>query len=148
MDTTEHFFNVVADCASHSNCVRQKVGAVLVRDRTIVSKGWNGVAGHTDCREAGCLWCTEDGPLGMGYDRCICTHAEQAAIGNAARNAIATADAVLYVSLRPCLNCVKLSLSCGIIAVVFETPWRYADELLEQLYGRLTQHFRQFSQSV
>lgn len=82
----------------------------------------------------------------MGYDRCICTHAEQAALGNAARNGIPTAGALIYTSLRPCMNCVKLSLASGIVGVVFGENWVYEDEL-EQCYRLLTQNFRQFFQA-
>lgn len=145
MHPSEYFFDMVARSAKRSNCVRKQVGSILVRNERIISKGWNGVATHADCRQAGCLWCAAEGPLGMGYDRCICTHAEQAAIGRAARKGIPTAGALIYTNLRPCMNCVKLTLASGIIGVLFAENWVYEDEL-EHRYRLLARRFQCFSQ--
>ncbi len=145
MHSSEYFFDIVAKCANRSNCVRKKVGSILVRNGTVISRGWNGVANHPNCRRAGCLWCATEGPLGMGYDRCICTHAEQTAIGRAARKGISTAGALIYTNLRPCMNCVKLSLASGIRGVMFSENWVYEDEL-EDCYELLTRRFGRFSQ--
>ena len=135
---------LVTNCMAKSNCVRKQVGAVLLREGEIISSGWNGVALFVDCREAGCLWCSSDGPLGMGFDRCICRHAEQAAIGDAARRGIATDGATMYSSLRPCMNCMKLALMCGIAEVYFDERWDYKDHELEESYATLANQFSVF----
>jgi len=81
----------------------------------------------------------------MGYERCICTHAEQAAIGDAARKGVSTAGSLIYITLRPCMNCVKLALSSGIKGVIFDENWTYNKGELEQSYGLLAQQFAQFT---
>jgi dCMP deaminase len=81
----------------------------------------------------------------MGFDKCICTHAEQAAIGHAATKGISTAGALVYTNVRPCINCVKLLLASDIRGVIFAENWVYDDEL-EERYKILTNTFRQFAQ--
>ena|ERR1035437_5839921 len=135
---------LVGRCSGNSNCVRKQVGAAILRGETLISTGCNGVAHFTDCRDAGCKWCTSDGPAGMGYDRCICTHAEQAAIGDAVRRGLSTDGAMMYISLRPCMNCVKLALTCGIDQVYYEEQWVYKDLELEEAYAILAGNFSVF----
>jgi dCMP deaminase len=80
----------------------------------------------------------------MGYDRCICRHAEQAAIGEAARRGVSTNGAIMYSSLRPCMNCVKLALMCGISEMHYEETWDYMDRELEESYAVLARQFSVF----
>jgi dCMP deaminase len=146
MRSPGYFFKLVTACAKKSTCVKKNVGAILVKNELIISKGWNGVAGYPSCRAAQCRWCSINAPLGLGYDRCICTHAEQVAIGNAARRGIATLGSRMYVSLRPCTNCVKLALASGIKEMMFFETWAYDDLELEDRYLTLSQQFSEFRQ--
>lgn len=132
--------------AARSNCIRRAVGAVIVRQGQVIAEGWNGVSeGHTDCREAGCPRCINGGDTGSGYETCICIHAEQYAIGDAARRGVSTEDSSLYVNLRPCLQCLLISKASGIREVYYTgKDWSYSPEL-EEIYRTLSEQFDSFS---
>ncbi len=132
--------NIAYETARRSNCCRRQIGAVLVRDRRIVSTGYNGTPlGVKNCFEGGCVRCnTPDVLSGQAYDTCICVHAEQNAIVLAARNGISTDGCVLYSTLRPCFGCVKESIQAGIIEVIYYEDYNYPDDL-EEVYQGLIQ---------
>jgi dCMP deaminase len=130
--------------ALRSNCIRRSVGAVLVRDEEVVSVGWNGVSSrYKNCREAGCPRCIQGGSTGSGYEFCICIHAEQMAIGDAAARGAATKGSSLYVNLRPCLQCLAIMRTAGVTEVFFDENWVYS-EPLERIYQQLAAEFRYF----
>jgi len=117
--------------SARSNCVRRSVGAVLIRDGRVIAEGWNGVSvDFTDCREAGCPRCINGGETGSGYETCICIHAEQRAIADAARRGIATSDCTMYVTLRPCLQCLAISIAAGVKRIFYSgEEWEYPAEV-------------------
>jgi len=131
--------------ARRSNCVRRAVGAVIVRDATVVSIGWNGVPeSFANCREAGCPRCVNGGETGSGYETCVCLHAEQHAIADAARRGVSTADSILYVNLRPCLQCLAIAKASGVRELFYGEEWMYTDEI-EKVYHVLSAQFNSFS---
>ena len=135
----EYFMSLAREVAGRSNCRRRKVGAIAVRNRTIISTGYNGTPfGVTNCDEGGCLRCLSDAPPGQGYDTCICVHAEQNAIALAARHGTPTEGAVIYTTLRPCFGCAKEMIQAGIKEVVYGEDMGYAPEL-EAVYSSLIQ---------
>ncbi|PID56885.1 cytidine deaminase [candidate division KSB3 bacterium] len=135
----EYFMNIAYETARRSNCCRRQIGAVLVRDRRIVSTGYNGTPlGVKNCIDGGCLRCASAVPSGQSYDTCICVHAEQNAIVLAARNGTSSDGCVLYTTLRPCFGCAKESVQAGIIEVVYYEDYRYPEEL-EAVYQNLIQ---------
>ena len=105
--------------ASRATCDRKFVGSVLVRDRTILSTGYNGsIRGLPHCSEAGHMM--EDG-------HCVATiHAESNAILQAARNGVVIAGATCYVTASPCWNCFKQIANAGIVRIVFGEFYRDA----------------------
>ncbi len=136
------------EVARRSNCVRRAVGAVVVRHGDVISMGWNGISeSHTDCREAGCPRCTSGGETGSGYEACICIHAEQHAIADAARRGVSTRDSTLYVNLRPCLQCLAIALASGVREVFYDEDWTYSDEI-ENVYRTLSSQFDSFDRVV
>jgi len=142
------FLQAAEHVAQKSNCVRRHVGCVLVKNFSVVATGWNGV--HTsptlDCVEAGCPRCkAADTVTGIGYDRCLCVHAEQVAIAEAARNGVSLEGATLYNTLRPCLNCAATALIAGVRRIVYQTDWHYADSELEEAHARLRTKFENFA---
>jgi dCMP deaminase len=112
----------------------------------VIAEGWNGVSpDYGDCREAGCPRCINGGETGSGYENCICIHAEQSAIAEAARKGISTADSRMYVTLRPCLQCLAISIAAGVKEVFYSgEEWEYPAEV-EKIYGVLSHQFDVFS---
>jgi len=113
----QYFMNIAAVVASRSTCPRKFVGAVIVRDRTILSTGYNGsIRGLPHCEDVGCV--VEDG-------HCVSTvHAEANAILQAARNGVAVGGAELYTTASPCWPCFKLIANSGISRVYYGEFYR------------------------
>lgn len=101
--------------ATRATCPRRHVGAVVVRDRQILSTGYNGSPpGQPHCTEAGCL---------MEAGKCIRTlHAEQNALIQAALHGTSTEGATLYGTCRPCHVCARMVVGAGIKRLVFFGP--------------------------
>jgi dCMP deaminase len=113
----EYFMNIAKVIATRATCDRKHVGAVIVRDRTILSTGYNGsIRGTPHCDEIGHMM--EDG-------HCVRTiHAEINAVIQAAKNGTAIEGATIYVSASPCWNCFKAIGNAGIRRVVFGEFYR------------------------
>jgi dCMP deaminase len=113
----EYFMNVARVVASRATCDRKHVGAALVRDRTILSTGYNGsIRGLAHCSEAGHMM--EDG-------HCVRTvHAEANAIIQAAKNGVAVEGATIYTTASPCWPCFKLIANSGCRRIVFGEFYR------------------------
>jgi len=133
----EYFMKIAGEASTRSNCLRRKVGAVIVKQRTIISTGYNGTPiGVKNCFEGGCPRCLSDVEPGQGYDTCICVHAEANAILLAARHGNATEGGVLYTTLRPCFSCLKEAVQAGIREIVYEGEGTY-EVSLEDAYQTL-----------
>jgi len=108
---------IARQAATRSTCPRKHVGAVIVRDRTVLSTGYNGsIRGLPHCEDDGCVM--EDG-------HCITTvHAEANAILQAAKNGVSVDGAELYTTASPCWNCFKLIANAGIQRIVYGEFYR------------------------
>ena len=108
---------IAEQAATRSTCVRKHVGAVIVRDRTVLSTGYNGsIRGLPHCEDVGCVM--EDG-------HCITTvHAEANAILQAAKNGVSIDGAEIYTTASPCWNCFKLIANAGIRRISFGEFYR------------------------
>jgi dCMP deaminase len=116
----EYFMNVAKVVATRSNCSRRQVAAVIVKNDHILSTGYNGTPhGVKNCFEGGCPRCAGHAPSGKGLDECLCVHAEQNAICQAARYGINVSDSTIYITISPCLTCAKLIINAGIKEVVY-----------------------------
>lgn len=116
----EYFMRIAQVVALRSNCSRRQVAAVIVRDRRIISTGYNGTPrGIKNCHEGGCPRCSSDVPSGTGLDECLCCHGEENAIVQAAYHGIAVKGATLYTTFSPCLLCAKMIINAGIVEVVY-----------------------------
>ena len=113
----EYFMDIAVVVARRSTCPRKHVGAVIVRDKTILSTGYNGsVRGLPHCDEIGHMM--EDG-------HCVRTiHAEVNAVIQAAKNGSRIDGATIYVTASPCWNCFKTICNAGIKRIVFEEFYR------------------------
>jgi dCMP deaminase len=108
----EYFMQIAIQVATRSTCDRKHVGAVIVRDRTILSTGYNGsVRGMPHCDDVGHI---------MENTHCIATvHAEANAIIQAAKNGTAIDGADIYVTASPCWSCFKLIANSGIRRIFY-----------------------------
>jgi len=115
----EYFMNIARVVASRSTCDRKFVGSVIVRDKTILSTGYNGsIRGMPHCSEVGHMM--EDG-------HCVATiHAESNAILQAAKNGVAIDGASIYVTASPCWNCFKQVANAGIRRIIYGEFYRDA----------------------
>jgi dCMP deaminase len=114
----DHYFMEIAQVvATRATCDRKHVGAVLVRDRIILSTGYNGsVRGLPHCDEVGHM---------MEDDHCVATiHAEANAVIQAARNGVAVLGATIYTTASPCWPCFKLVANAGIRRIVYGEFYR------------------------
>ncbi len=113
----EYFMSIAQVVATRSTCPRKYVGSVLVRNRTILSTGYNGsIRGMPHCSDVGHMM--EDG-------HCVATiHAEANAIIQAARNGVVIEAATCYVTASPCWNCFKQLANGGIARIVYGEFYR------------------------
>ncbi|MBI5420389.1 MAG: dCMP deaminase family protein [Deltaproteobacteria bacterium] len=119
-----------------SSCLRRAVGAVLVKDRRVLSTGYNGVpSGVTHCEVTGCLREKLGVPSGERHELCRGLHAEQNAIIQAAFHGVSIRDAVLYCTTLPCIICAKMLINAGVRRIVYFDG--YADSLTEEMLGEV-----------
>jgi dCMP deaminase len=112
-----YFMNIARQVATRSTCDRKHVGAVIVRDRTILSTGYNGsIRGSVHCDEAGHL---------MENGHCVRTvHAEANAIAQAARNGVRIEGAEIYITASPCWSCFRLLANSGVRRIYYGEFYR------------------------
>lgn len=128
----EYFMNITRLVAVRSTCLRRKVGAVIVKDKRLLSTGYNGAPrGITHCEEAGCIREKSGIPSGERHELCRGTHAEQNAIVQAALYGVAIEGATLYCTHQPCSVCTKMIINAGIKKIVYDNA--YPDDLARQL---------------
>jgi len=126
---------MAALAASRSTCLRRHVGAVIVKERMVLSTGYNDTPrGLPNCGDGGCARCASDTPSGTGLDTCLCLHAEQNCVIQAAYHGVAIAGATIYTTHQPCLTCAKIIVNAGIRRIVFagDYPDPVAVEMLRQ----------------
>lgn len=130
----DYFMGIARVAARRSNCIKRKVAAVIVRDQRVISTGYNGTPrGITNCSEGGCPRCNHFGPSGANLDECLCSHAEENAIVQAAYHGMSVKGATLYTTFSPCLTCTKMIINSGIIEVVYSQTYTIADVPLRLL---------------
>ena len=125
----DYFMDMTELVATRSTCLRRQVGAVIVRDRHIISTGYNGAPkGVPHCAEkGGCLREKLGVPSGEKHELCRALHAEQNAIIQAATLGHSVEGATMYVTHQPCIICAKMIINAGIERIVVRNG--YPDEL-------------------
>lgn len=119
-DWDTYFMTIAETIATRSNCSRRHVAAVIVSENRIISTGYNGTPrGILNCFEGGCPRCSGTVASGSSLEECLCVHAEQNAICQAAYYGIRLAGSSIYVTLTPCLTCAKLIVNSGIREVIY-----------------------------
>ena len=124
----QYFMDIAKQVATRATCDRKHVGAVVVRDRTILSTGYNGsIRGMPHCDEVGHM---------MENGHCVATvHAEANAILQAAKNGVRIDGATLYTTASPCWPCFKLIANSGCVRIVYGEFYR--DPRIFEVAGQL-----------
>jgi len=118
-DIDEYFLKIAKVVGERATCVRRKIGAVAVKDKHILSTGYNGApAGVTDCLTLGCLRDQQNIKSGSGHDVCRSVHAEQNVIIQAAVHGTSIRGATIYCTTAPCAQCARMLVNAGIARYV------------------------------
>jgi len=127
------YFAEIADLvSSRSTCLRNQVGAVIVKESQILSTGYNGAPKNLPhCSEVGCLRDQMGVKSGERHELCRGLHAEQNAIIQAAYHGTSVRGAKMYCTTLPCSICTKMIINAGILEVIYIEE--YDDELAAQL---------------
>lgn len=131
----EYFMNIVDIVKTRSTCMRRQVGAVIVRDKRILTTGYNGTpSGLKHCSKVGCLREELKIPSGERHELCRGIHAEQNAIIQAALFGVPIQNSTIYTNLSPCILCTKMIINSGITRIVTREPYNdaLALKLLEE----------------
>ena len=134
----KRFMELTEQVATWSSCLKEdrQVGAIIVRNKRILSTGYNGAPeGVVSCKEKGvCMRMSQGIPSGTQLEKCYSVHAEQNAIVSAARLGVSLEGATLYCTHQPCVICAKQILNAGIKRVVYKDgyPDQFAVEVLTE----------------
>ena len=132
--TDEYFMEMARLVSTRSTCLRRKVGAVIVKDKRIMTTGYNGAPeGIKSCAEKKtCMRREMNIPSGTRQELCYAVHAEQNAVTQAARMGINISGATLYCTHQPCIICTKIIINAGIKRVVYK--YGYPDDFALRLF--------------
>ena len=159
------YFLKLCNLASlRSNCMKRRVGAVLVASNRILATGYNGTpSGLTNCNQGGCARCNNtllpptttsssnsyaavragSSACGQNLEECLCLHAEENALLEAGRGKIAAGGATMYCNTCPCLRCAVKIIQTGIKKVVYQLEYSM-DERTKSIFGQAGVEIRQF----
>ncbi|MDY6932965.1 MAG: cytidine/deoxycytidylate deaminase family protein [Spirochaetota bacterium] len=120
----EYFIKIAEDVSSRATCIRRKVGAVIVKERRILTTGYNGAPiGISHCTEETCLRKRYNVPSGERHELCRGLHAEQNAIIQAALYGVSIEGATIYATHHPCSICTKMLINSGIKKIVINNHY-------------------------
>ncbi len=125
----EYFLMIAKLAATRSTCLAFPVGAVIVKDRQVLATGYNGPpSGSVNCTSQGFCYPELSSCDASKILPSRAVHAEANAIAQAAKHGISTNGSVIYVTLEPCIYCLKLIISCGIKEVFYETTFNSGEK--------------------
>ncbi len=132
----EYFMKITELVATRATCLRRKVGAILVRNKRILTTGYNGPpSGIRHCEErGGCIRDELKIPSGERMELSRAIHAEQNAIIQAAKMGISIQDSTLYVTTHPCFTCAKMLINAGVKKIIYKEgyPDTFAKDILKE----------------
>lgn len=145
-----YFVSIAHIVQTRSNCIRGSRGAILTKDKRIITTGYNGTpSGIKDCNEGGCKRCQDrDNNIvkaGERKDLCICVHAEQNALIQASYHGVSTKGTTLYSTVAPCTACAKAIINAGIVEVVYDD--QHSDDFGENLLKEAGVKVRKYESS-
>ena len=126
----DYFMEIASVVAKRSTCLRNQVGALFVRNKRILTTGYNGApSGLEHCDVVGCA--REGVASGTRHELCRAVHAEQNAIIQAALHGISIEGATLYCTHQPCILCAKMVINCGVTEIHYLEG--YPDDLSAEM---------------
>ncbi|MEA3328918.1 MAG: cytidine/deoxycytidylate deaminase family protein [Candidatus Omnitrophota bacterium] len=131
----EYFLEIAGLLAKRSTCLRREVGALIVKDKKILTTGYNGAPTAIEhCDSAGCLREKLKVPSGERHELCRGLHAEQNALIQAARYGVDVSGGTLYCTNHPCIICAKMLINAGIKKIVVASgyPDQISEDFLKQ----------------
>ena len=131
----DYFLKIALVVAERSTCQRHHVGAVAVKNKHILSTGYNGAAaGLKDCLELGCLRDKNNIKSGTRHEICRAIHAEQNVIIQSSLNGVSIEKSTIYCTHTPCIICAKMLVNAKIER--FVTFNKYADDSFINLFNQ------------
>ena len=144
----DYFIEIAKVVSKRSTCLKRNVGAVIVKDKLIISTGYNGAPKSLPhCSETGCERIEVGARSEELHNRCRGVHAEQNAIIQAAVTGISVKEGTLYCTLFPCMGCSKLLLNADIKEVVYVEPYDMTNEVKMKMYEQKNIKIRQWKHS-
>lgn len=146
MLSSEQILEKLEENRSLGQCLKRKVGCVIVLESGVLVEGFNGMPDGSglSCLDGDCPRCLTSTkfPHGLGYDLCFCLHAEEKAIANAACLGIPLQGSMLFSTYQPCIMCLKKIVQAGIVGIRFIEPWQvpstsWGEQNLQLTYLRL-----------
>lgn len=139
-----YFLAIAQQVKTRSTCLRRQTGALLVREKRILTTGYNGAPrGLKHCLEIGCLREDQGVSSGERHELCRGLHAEQNAILQAAIYGVSVDKAVLYTTHFPCSLCAKMLINAGVVRIFYIED--YPDELSLKLLKEANITFEKLS---
>ena len=127
-----YFMDIAVLVSSRTTCLRRQVGAVIVKDKRLLSTGYNGApVGLKHCAEIGCLRQKLGVKSGEKHELCRAIHAEQNAIIQAATFGVPLLGASIYITHFPCVLCSKMIINAGIKRIVYSHG--YPDQMSQDI---------------
>jgi dCMP deaminase len=124
----EYFMKIAQVASLRSNCSKRKVAAIIIRDKRVISTGYNGTPrGTKNCYEGGCPRCNQLAASGTKLEECLCSHGEENAITQAAYHGVSIAGGTIYTTFAPCLMCTKMIINAGLHEVVYNMEYPLND---------------------
>jgi dCMP deaminase len=123
-DNDTYFMRMADLVATRSTCLRRQVGAVIMKEKRVLTTGYNGAPkGLKHCAEVGCVRTQNNIESGTRHELCRGVHAEQNAVIQAAYFGASIKDASIYTTNFPCVMCAKILVNAGIIEVIYKDDY-------------------------
>ena len=139
----KYFMDILEVTKTRSTCLRRQVAAIIVRDKQIISTGYNGAPrGVFHCEQVGCLREEMHIPSGERHELCRGIHAEQNAIIQASVHGVSIKDCEIYITCSPCVLCSKMLINAGIRRIVYrgDYPDKLALDMLAEAGVEITKY--------
>ncbi len=144
MGLDEYFMQVAQLVSQRSTCLRRPVGAIVVKNKRILTTGYNGAPRNLrHCLEVGCLRDQLGVTSGERHELCRGVHAEQNAIIQSSVFGLSVEGGTLYTTTFPCVLCSKLVINAGLVEIVYDVG--YPDDLSKELLAESGILLRQYS---